>query len=370
MGALVRYQSREGEIPLEREDGSKVEGIAALNVLVAQWAKETPSQEPSKDVMSFTATVAEALEPDAIQAALGQALAGHRYAWQVEEGEGKTVVHVVTSAASTRRDEEGRSQRIFDNNKSVGALHDRLDAAFGADVELKERGWGHGVEGVARHLRRLTRDSDKPAAASGGRVLDSHEANLEEANSWKRALRSREPRDTAHVILSAKAGTPQEAFVDAARATLAREFAGHKYAFALHTDKRHIHVHAIVRMDNAEGKRLHPNIADFRHWRETLAEAARHRHIPMEELRRFEQANAPPTNSKTSAWPSGARRPIRSTDAWRRRVARGIAPRAVGSGPSGVFISRVGRRGGDAHKKARINGARWARARSSRRSRR
>ncbi len=293
MGALVRYQSREGEIPLEREDGSKVEGMAALNALVAQWARETPSQEPSKDVMSFTATVAEALEPDAVQAALGLALSGHRYVWRVEEGEGKTLVHVVTSAASTRRDEDGRSQRIFDNNKSVGALHDRLDAAFGSDVELKERGWGHGVEGVARHLRRLTRDGDKPAAASGGRVLDGREANLEEANSWKRSLRSREPRDTAHIILSAKAGTPQETFVDAARATLAREFAGHKYAFALHTDKRHIHVHAIVRMDNAEGKRLHPNIADFRHWRETLAEEARRRHIPMEELRRFEQANAP-----------------------------------------------------------------------------
>src|SRR5271155_4315452 len=42
---------------------------------------------------------------------------------------------------------------------------------------------------------------------------------------------------------------------------------------------------------NAEGKRLHPNIADFRHWRETLAEETRHRHIQMEELRRFEQAN-------------------------------------------------------------------------------
>jgi Large polyvalent protein-associated domain 7/Relaxase/Mobilisation nuclease domain len=293
MGALVRYQSREGEIPLEREDGSKVEGMAALNTLVAQWAKETPSQEPSKDVMSFTTTLAEALESEAVQAALGRALAGHRFAWRVEEGEGKTLVHVVTSAASTRRDGDGRSQRIFDNNKSVAALHDRLDAAFGADVELKERGWGHGVDGAARHLHRLTGDGKKAGLASVGRILDSHEANLEEANSWKRSLRSREPRDTAHIILSAKAGTSQEAFVDAARATLAREFAGHKYAFALHTDKRHIHVHAIVRMDNSEGKRLHPGIGDFRHWRETLAEEARRRHIPMEEIRRFQQANTP-----------------------------------------------------------------------------
>jgi hypothetical protein len=293
MGALVRYQSREGEIPLEREDGTKVEGIAELNALVAQWAKETPSQEPSKDVMSFTATIAEALEPEAVQAALGCGLAGHRYAWRVEGSEGMILVHVVVSAASTFRDEDGCSQRIFDNNKFVGALNERLDAAFGSEVELKERRWGHGVEGAARHLHRLTRGGEKAGLASGGRILDSHVANLEEANSWKRSLRSREPRDTAHIILSAKAGTPQQTFFDAARSTLARTFAGRKYAFALHTDKRHIHVHAIVRMDNGAGKRLHLGIGDFRHRRETLAEEARRRHIPMEELRRFEQANSP-----------------------------------------------------------------------------
>jgi hypothetical protein len=292
MGALVRYQSREGKIPLEREDGSKVEGAAALDALVAQWAEETPRQEPSKDVMSFAVTFGGRLEQDAAQAALGRALDGHRYAWRIEESDGETIVHVVTTAASSRR-EHGRAQRIFKSEKSLDALHDRLNAAFGSDVEFKERSWGHGVEGATRHLRRLTSGGALVASSSGGRILDSDEAIREEANSWKRSLRSREPRDTAHIILSAKTGTPGEAFVDAARATLAREFAGHQYAFALHQDKRHIHVHAIVRMDNAEGKRLRPNIGDFRRWRETLAEEARRRHIPMEELRRFERVNAP-----------------------------------------------------------------------------
>jgi hypothetical protein len=293
MRALVRYQSREGEIPLEREDGEKVEGVAALEALVTQWAAETAGQEPSKDVLFFTATISDVRGPDAVRAALDDVFSGHKHAWRIEEGDGQTRVHVVISAASAERDVAGRSRRIFDNNKSIGALHDRLELAFNAAVGLEERGWAHGTEGVARYLSRLTRDGRTPGVTSTGQILDSHDGNLEVAASWKRALRSREPRDTAHIILSAKAGTPREAFVDAARATLAREFAGHKYAFALHTDKRHVHVHAIVRMDNARGGRLHPNIGDFQRWRTTLAEEARHRHIPMEEIKRFEQANSP-----------------------------------------------------------------------------
>ena len=293
MGALVRYQSREGEIPLEREDGGKVEGVAALDALVTQWAAETAGQEPSKDVLFFTATISDIVGPDAVRAALGEVLSGHKHAWRIEEGDGQTRVHVVTSAASAERDDSGHSRRLFDNNKSIGALHDRIERAFNAEVGLEERGWAHGTEGVARYLSRLTRDGRKPGVTSTGQTLDNHDGNLEVAASWKRALRSREPRDTAHIILSAKAGTPRDAFVDAARATLAREFAGHKYAFALHTDKRHVHVHAIVRMDNIRGGRLHPNIGDFQRWRTTLAEEARHRLIPMEEVKRFEQANSP-----------------------------------------------------------------------------
>ena len=293
MSALVRYQSRGGEIPLEREDGEKVEGVAALDALVTQWAAETAGQEPSKDVLFFTATISDIRAPDAVRAALGDVFSGHKHAWRIEEDDGRTRVHVVTSAASAERDDTGRPRRIFDNNKSVGALHDRLELAFNAAVELEERGWAHGTEGVARYLSRLTSDGRKPGVTSTGQILDSHDGNLEVAASWKRALRSREPRDTAHIILSAKLGTPRDAFVDAARATLAHEFAGHKYAFALHTDKRHVHVHAIVHMDNARGGRLHPNIGDFQRWRATLAEEARHRHIPMEEIKRFEQAHSP-----------------------------------------------------------------------------
>ena len=81
--------------------------------------------------------------------------------------------------------------------------------------------------------------------------------------------------------------------MDAARATLAKEFSGHEYVFVMHTNRQHIHVHAAVRLTNAEGKKIDPRIADFSRWRSTLAEEARERNIPMESVRRFDQAHAP-----------------------------------------------------------------------------
>ena len=100
--------------------------------------------------------------------------------------------------------------------------------------------------------------------------------------------------------------------MDAARATLGREFRGHEYVFVMHTNRRHIHVHAAVRLTSTTGEKLHPGIQDFNRWRRTLAEEARERHIPMEAVRRFDQANAPAYKLKDA-----------------KMVERGVAPESV-----------------------------------------
>ena len=110
-------------------DGGKVEGVAALDALVTQRAAETAGQEPSKDVLSFTAALSDVVGPDAVRAALGEVLSGRKHAWRIEEDDGQTRVHVVASAASAERDDTGHSRRIFDNNKSIAALHDRIELA-------------------------------------------------------------------------------------------------------------------------------------------------------------------------------------------------------------------------------------------------
>ncbi len=293
LGALLKYQSREGDLPLERDDGSFVQGMSEVRELAAEWDVDGDRREPSKDVLYFVVKLSERPATDDLDRAMGQALAGHKFVWRAEEQPDSIEVHVVATAASSARNAQGRAERLFANRKSLGALQTRLAGAFQSDIGFEERGWAHGVDGAARLLCRLTRDGEAMASSSSGGRIDSHEANWVVANSWKRALRSREQRDAAHIILSAKPRTDPEAFLDAARAMLRREFSGHAFVFALHTDRKHLHVHAVVQMTNAHGERIDPKIQDLRRWRETMAEEARRHHIPMEATSRFEKANPP-----------------------------------------------------------------------------
>ncbi len=308
-GALMNYQSHKGELALEREDGTLIFGKQAVGDLAAQWRDEADGREPSNDVLSFFLTLPEVATPEHVREALGDALKGHAFAWRMEE----TQVHVVIVAASAERGDSGKLERIYPNEKSLARLHDRIDGALNVETDRSVPRWAHGVEGATTELASLTKGGQIAAETSGGLAVDEaagrlflqrtrvaadakakgFNANLELAKSWERGMRSQGRRDFAHVILSAKAGTDKEAFMDAARATLAKEFEGHEYVFVMHTNRRHIHVHAAVRLTNAEGKKIDPRIADFSRWRSTLAEEARERNIPMESVRRFDQAHAP-----------------------------------------------------------------------------
>lgn len=308
VNALVQYQGRNGDLALEREDGSKIEGTGDLAALARAWTEEEPEREPSKDVLRLTLDIeGEQFSgrggQKQIQSALQSALPGHRFAWASEERPDGTIrVEIISSAAARRHGEELKANRIFDNRKSLAQLEDRFDRAFGMETDMDMRGFAHGVEGTVRYLTQLTRGGSRAVQSvrlskdgdfTDATTLIGHSANLKEARDWKRDLRSREQRDVAHIILSAKPGTDKDAFVDAARAMLAAEFAGHKYAFALHEDRQHIHVHAVVKMRSETGERLDPKIQDLQRYRETLAHEARERHIPMEAVSRFERSNPP-----------------------------------------------------------------------------
>jgi hypothetical protein len=70
------------------------------------------------------------------------------------------------------------------------------------------------------------------------------------------------------------AGTPPRSVLAAARNFLREEFAlRHRYAFVLHTDEPHPHVHAVVKAVSEQGVRLHIKKATLREWR---FEFARH----------------------------------------------------------------------------------------------
>jgi len=329
--SLLNYQSDKGQLTLEREDGTLVTGKAAVDDLATHW-RDDDARQPSNDVFRVTLTFEGGLGSEEARVGLEVALDGHRYAWRIEERVDSTLVHLVAVAAGACRDEYGKKERIYANEKSVDRFHDKIEDAFGRNVDLSTPVWAHGVEGATTHLAALTKAGALPAETDAGISLQEaadrrfaklpSNANrskpktfnpaLEIAKTWRPAMRSSSPRDFAHVILSAKPGTDKEAFMDAARATLAREFKGHEYVFVMHTNRRHIHVHAAVRLTSAMGEKLHPGIQDFNRWRQTLADEARERHIPMEAVRRFDQAHAPAYKLKDA-----------------KMVERGIAPESV-----------------------------------------
>ena len=299
---LLTYQSRDGELAVERETGAQMAGGQWIQALADEWAEED-GRQPSKDVLRLSLSV-RSDSKDAIGAALKEALPGHRIAWAsrpTDVGEGR-IVDVVMSAAARAHPEQHKVQRIYDNRKSLAGLAVRLEDAFGAGTAIEVHGFAHGVEGVGRYLaqaRKGTRHAvwsarmDRNGSFVGDVLVGTGAASLAEAKDWKRDLRSQERRDVAHIIFSAKPGTSRQRFVDAVRETLAREFAGHRYAFVLHEDRQHLHVHAAVKMLSETGQRLHPRIQDFKRWRQTLAEEARERNIPMDAASRFERANPP-----------------------------------------------------------------------------
>ncbi|ENN83805.1 hypothetical protein RHSP_41157 (plasmid) [Rhizobium freirei PRF 81] len=305
VGKLLTYQSRGGELSVENEAGATSEGRDWIGQLADEWS-EADGREPSKDVLRLSMTVGASRFADdgAVGEALKTALAAHRIAWRSVEsslGEAREI-ELVVSAARRRQPGEEKAGRIYDNRKSLHVLDDRLTAAFDPDTAVDVRGFAHGVEGVARYLGQLRKGSsyrvivnrmDRSGQPAADHILEGERSVLDEAKDWKRDLRSQERRDVAHIVLSARPGTPRDAFVDAARAMLAREFAGHRYLFTTHEDRRHIHVHAVVKMQSETGERLHPKIEDLRRWRRTIAEEARERDIPMDAVSRFERTNPP-----------------------------------------------------------------------------
>jgi hypothetical protein len=307
IATLLNYQSRAGKVSVEDETGLTQDGNAWVQAIADDWNEED-GRQPSKDVLRLSIIVPESrFQTDAdLSVALKRALPGHRMAWRSEQEGDRRHIELVVSAAARKQSGQTTPSRIFDNRKSLGQMEARFSAVFGEEAEVDVQGFAHGVEGVARYLGqvrkggsydlraiRLDRLKDGSSGYADDVVLSGPKAAIEEARAWKRDLRSQERRDVAHIVLSAKPATPKQAFAAASRAMLAREFAGHAYVFALHEDRDHLHVHAVVRMRSVTGKRLHPKIQDFKRWRETLAEEARQRNIPMDAVSRFERANPP-----------------------------------------------------------------------------
>ncbi len=143
------------------------------------------------------------------------------------------------------------------------------------------------LSSVARHFGYIGRDGDLELETDDGERVSGKQIGRSLIDDWNLELEAhrrtneltagegRKPGKLVHKLMfSMPAGTPPSAVLEATRTLLREEFGlKHRYAFVLHTDEPHPHVHAVVKAVSEQGERLHIRKATLRRWR---AEFARH----------------------------------------------------------------------------------------------
>lgn len=155
------------------------------------------------------------------------------------------------------------------------------------EVMVKITGRTKGVAHLCSHLAYITRNGDLAAETETGVVMEGREGLRDLQDRWSEdvALDLRRANRTLSVnmILSMPPGTDGTKVRDAVRAFAIDTFEGrHDYAFVLHQDDVHPHVHLTVRAAGYDGRRLNPRKADLYQWREQFAQELRSRGVAAE----------------------------------------------------------------------------------------
>jgi type IV secretory pathway VirD2 relaxase len=358
--ATANYVDREDAL-LETQDGVELKGRAAINGEIAEWAKDFETRKASQDVAGLRFQVIDLKDTPAdhetLEAALAAAFAGHRYAYRIDTlKDGAIEARAVVSFAGTFGEgEEVTRERFYVTERRVGAADGYAERIFAPKSEARMKARVEEAIGIGQHrivlepgapgngptsvVDRLTRLQERGAAVSdGGALLDNSSAIQAEARIWRRDLRSFKPRDTMHLIVSAKAGVDVDAFRTAVRGFVHEQFAAHKFMFGVHTDKAdagHVHAHVIVAVRDAEGVKIHPGPQDFRNWRETFAEHAQMQGLKIVATAAAERASSQSYGPKDKAIVDAADHP---------RPGREARDRAYASDPANKTLIDNARR--------------------------
>lgn len=156
------------------------------------------------------------------------------------------------------------------------------------EVMVKVTGHTREPGQLRAHLDYISRNGALEMEDREGGLLEDRAAVRELADYWS-AIALTDPRRRANtpislsLILSMPAETEPTIVRDAARAFARETFADRfDYAFALHTDAKHPHVHLEVRALGDNGERLNPKKADLEAWRQAFAQALRDRGVEAE----------------------------------------------------------------------------------------
>jgi hypothetical protein len=135
----------------------------------------------------------------------------------------------------------------------------------------------------------------------GAKLTEDWDLDVEEdrPQSDLSASRGRAPTKFVHkLIFSMPPGTSPSGVLTAVRNFAREEFAlKHRYAFALHTDEPHPHVHVVVKAMGEHGQRLNIHKATLRDWRSEFARHLRDQGIAANATPRYVRGETKPQKS-------------------------------------------------------------------------
>jgi len=120
-----------------------------------------------------------------------------------------------------------------------------------------------------------TDDGERLQGRVGQSLLEEWDLDIDDVRRQGdlKATDSRKPPKLVHKLMfSMPPGTPPDKVVAAVRNFAREEFAlQHRYAFVLHIDEPHPHVHLVLKAVSEQGVRLNIKKATLRHWRSEFA---------------------------------------------------------------------------------------------------
>jgi hypothetical protein len=147
-----------------------------------------------------------------------------------------------------------------------------------ASNDLKAVGKHLDYIGRKGNLELETDDGERLSGRIGRDLLDDWDLDLDDVRRQATlAATGRKPSKLVHKLMfSMPPGTPPDKVLGAVRNFAREEFWGqHRYAFVLHTDEAHPHVHLVLKAISEQGVRLNIKKATLRHWRSEFARILR-----------------------------------------------------------------------------------------------
>jgi hypothetical protein len=194
--------------------------------------------------------------------------------------EGQPLLDIVSYGRGASRESGGRltHEQIEQIRRTVQRVPEVMVKVLPrASNDLKAA--GQHLDYITRYGRLAleTDDGSSLQDQDGKTVLEGWDVDIDDLRRQPalNATRGGKPPKLVHKLMfSMPAGTLPDKVLGAVRNFAREEFWGqHRYAFVLHTDEDHPHVHLVLKAVSEQGVRLNIRKATLRHWR---SEFARH----------------------------------------------------------------------------------------------